>query len=150
MRLPEQGIQEAGILAPACLPDDELRRAVSYIHANLAEPFSAGEVARAAGLNASQFTRLFKKMVGVPPRRYVTRARFELATKLIRAGGKNLTQIAAEAGFADQSHMTHAFRRFTGMTPRQFRRDPGLDREPGVRKDPPVTSPRFPETPTGP
>lgn len=112
-----------------------LRRTLGYIQENLAERMSVEDIAGASGLSICHFTRMFKSAVGVPPRRYVTQVRFELAKKLIRAGRKNFTQIAAEAGFADQSHMTHVFIRMAGMTPRTFRR--GLDSRPapGDRKD---------------
>jgi len=98
-----------------------VQRALAYIHANLGERLSVEDIARAAGADTAQFTRMFKRFSGVAPRVYLTRVRFELAKTLIRAGGQNFTQIAAEAGFTDQSHMTHIFKRMTGVTPKAFR-----------------------------
>jgi AraC family transcriptional regulator len=99
-----------------------LFRAMSYIHAHLGEQVSVDDIARATGVDARRFTRLFKKMAGVPPRRYLTQARIERVKELMHNSEKNLTQIAVEAGFADQSHMTNVFRRYAGMTPKAFRK----------------------------
>jgi AraC-like DNA-binding protein len=104
------------------MPEARLRRAMDYIHAHLAEPISVRDIAMAAGVSTGSFSRLFKSAAGVPPRRYLTEARFARAMELMRNSGKNLTQIAAESGFTDQSHMNHIFRRRVGMTPKAFRR----------------------------
>jgi AraC family transcriptional regulator len=82
---------------------------------------SIGDIARAAGVDSGCFTRFFKATAGVPPRRYLTEVRFERAKDLIRTSRKSMTQVAAECGFADQSHMTNVFRRRVGMTPKAFR-----------------------------
>jgi AraC family transcriptional regulator len=102
--------------------DERLLLAMDYIHAHLGEPISVGDIARAAGVATPRFSRLFKTAAGVAPRRYLTEARFARAKELIRNSAKNLTQIAAESGFTDQSHMNHIFRRRVGMTPKAFRR----------------------------
>lgn len=110
---------------PSCAMGEPARagmqRALAYIHANLGERLSVEDIARAAGVDARQFARMFKRFSGIAPRLYLTWARFELAKTLIRAGGRNFTQIAAEVGFTDQSHMTHIFKRMTGVTPKAFR-----------------------------
>lgn len=98
-----------------------LSRALGFFHDNLGEPVSVEDLARTAGLESGRFSRLFKRRVGLAPRSYLTQVRFERAKELIRGSDKNLTQIAAEAGFTDQSHMTNVFRRLTGMTPKVFR-----------------------------
>ena len=66
-------------------------------------------------------TRFFKAIAGVPTRAYLTEVRFERAKALIRGTSKSMTQIAADCGFADQSHMTNVFRKRVGMTPTEFR-----------------------------
>jgi AraC family transcriptional regulator len=53
--------------------------------------------------------------------RYVLRLRIDAARKLLVHTDTPLASVALEAGFADQSHMTRAFQRNFGMTPRQVR-----------------------------
>lgn len=101
--------------------DDRLLLAIGYIHAHFDEPMSVGDIAQAAGVTAGYFTRFFKATAGMPPRRYLTEVRFERAKVLIRTTNKSMTQIAAECGFADQSHMTQVFHRRVGMTPKSYR-----------------------------
>lgn len=121
--LPTPGnIDGPAIAGAGRLSEIRLRRAMDYIRSHLAEDLSIGEVAGAVGLSVAHFSRMFRNTVGVPPRRYVAQARFELAKALIRAGGMNFTRIAAEAGFAHQSHMSNVFRRMAGMTPKAFRK----------------------------
>jgi AraC family transcriptional regulator len=108
--------------ASARFSDARLLRAIIYIHTHLAEPVSIDDIATAAGVKANYFTRLFKRLAGVPPRRYLTEARFERAKELLRGSEKTLTQIAEETGFADQSHLTTTFQRLAGMTASDFRK----------------------------
>jgi AraC-like DNA-binding protein len=41
----------------------------------------------------------------------------------LSAGDMPIAEVAAQAGFSDQSHMTNVFRRLSGFTPSQYRRD---------------------------
>jgi AraC-like DNA-binding protein len=41
---------------------------------------------------------------------------------MISGGGSSLSDVAQDSGFCDHSHMTHSFRRTTGLTPSMFRR----------------------------
>ncbi len=79
----------------------------------------AALIARRAGLPPYQLSRRFKRAFGVAPSVYAAEARVDAALGLMLAGDARLADVAARAGFADQAHMTRAFRRFTGATPRQ-------------------------------
>lgn len=112
--------------APGRLPP-KLRRALEYVRANLAGDIRLRDMAGAAGMSPFHFSRVFKEVIGVSPRRYLARSRVERAKVLLRDGEQSLKWIAAELGFADQSHMTNVFRRVTGTTPKAFQaacRDP--------------------------
>jgi AraC-like DNA-binding protein len=73
-------------------------------------------LAAAAGLSASRFQYLFTREVGVAFRRYRAWIRMRRAIGEI-ASGSNFTTAAHAAGFADQSHFTHDFRRTFGAPP---------------------------------
>jgi transcriptional regulator GlxA family with amidase domain len=64
--------------------------------------------------------RLFRERYGVTPFAYQRNLRVERARDAIRHG-KSLPDVAAEAGFADQSHLGRAFRAVMGATPGQYR-----------------------------
>ena len=63
-----------------------------------------------------QLNRWFKRITGVPVRRYRLWHRLFVTANLM-SFGKSLTDAAHEAGFSDSSHLNHTFRSMIGMTP---------------------------------
>ncbi len=86
----------------------------------VAAPTIAG-LARAAGLGPFQLLRGFARATGLTPHAYLMQRRIHRARDLI-ARGLPLARAAAEAGFADQSHMTRLFVRSFGATPGAYAR----------------------------
>lgn len=86
----------------------------------LARPHAVSSPVRMAaeqcGHSLRQFERVVSARVGVPARTLAGIARFRGALGLI-TGGAALADAAAEAGYADQSHMTYAFQTYAGMPP---------------------------------
>jgi len=80
-----------------------------------------GEVARAVGVPPVQVARAFRARHGVSVGEYGRRLRVEWAARELASGDRSLAEIAAEAGFSDQSHFTRLFRRYVGTTPGRFR-----------------------------
>jgi AraC-like DNA-binding protein len=87
--------------------------------------------ARALGLGERQYERRFGQAMGVPPRTWLRIRRLEsalLALAAEDAGGTALAQLAADAGYADQAHLTRAFRDSTGEPPARLLRQLRADR----------------------
>jgi AraC-like DNA-binding protein len=82
-------------------------------------PVTLADLAEEAGLSRFQLLRSFARETGLPPHAYLVQRRIALARRLI-AGGLALADAAANAGFADQSHMTRAFVRALGVTHAQY------------------------------
>ncbi|MDB5312349.1 MAG: marA [Gemmataceae bacterium] len=83
---------------------------------------SLGQLAAVARLSPYHFARQFKAATGLPPHQYVIARRVERAKQILQDGtGLSLAEVAAEAGFSDQSHFSHHFKRIVGVTPGQFR-----------------------------
>jgi AraC-like DNA-binding protein len=76
-------------------------------------------VARHAAMSQSALERHFRASVGATPKGLSRLARLQHVCRLWDAG-KNLTEIAFEAGYSDQPHMVHDFRLFTGTSPEKF------------------------------
>ena len=74
------------------------------------------DLAEESGLGRFRLVRDFARVTGLTPHAYLIQRRTELARRLI-AMGTPLAEAAAEAGFADQSHMTRNFTRRYGYTP---------------------------------
>jgi AraC family transcriptional regulator len=115
------------LIALACRAGDEqrrpawLQRVVQRLHDDPSHTPSLNELATLAGVHPSHLARSFQRMQGVSVGEYQRGIRIELARKALRDGRRSIAEIAAEAGFSDQSHFARVFRRATGQTPREFR-----------------------------
>ena len=104
------------------LPRGRLRAVIEYIEEQLDASPTLEQMAAVARLSAYHFARQFKAATGLPPHQYVIGRRVERAKQLLQGGGDfNLAQVAAHAGFSDQSQFSHHFRRLVGVTPGHFR-----------------------------
>ena len=74
------------------------------------------QLAKGLGLSESAFTRRFRAVVGVPPKRYAAIVRIQNVLRIAR-GEHVLTRVALEAGYFDQAHFIHEFRAVTGQAP---------------------------------
>jgi AraC-like DNA-binding protein len=97
-----------------------VRLARDYIQSHFQDAISLHELASASHLSPFHLIRVFQRETGLPPHTYLTQARVERARALILRG-QNLASVAAETGFADQSHLTRHFKRILGITPGQYR-----------------------------
>jgi AraC family transcriptional regulator len=79
------------------------------------------ELGAAVGRHPAQVARVFRREYGVTVAGYARSRRIEWATAELVAGDRPLARVALDAGFADQSHFTRAFRRHHGVTPGRYR-----------------------------
>jgi len=95
-------------------------RAQEFLHANCDRIITLDELERVTGRDRFALSRDFRKFYGTSPYRYLTMRRLDLVRRLMLTGA-SLADIAAHAGFADQSHMTRQFTRAFGMPPARWR-----------------------------
>jgi AraC family transcriptional regulator len=98
-----------------------LRRVVDYIHEHLALDLSLAQLAQLVDMSPSHFKVVFKQSTGLPVHQFVIRSRVEYATELIGRDNLPLSQVALQAGFANQSHMARCMKRLMGATPATLR-----------------------------
>ena len=82
-------------------------------------PTTLAELAVLSGVSRFQLLRSFARETGITPHAYLVQRRVRLARQLLTAG-RTPAEAAQDSGFADQSHMTRAFRRQFGVTPARF------------------------------
>ena len=95
-----------------------------HIRRNLSRRILVEDLARIAGLSSLQLSRAFRREHARTPYAFVLEIRIAHAKALLGAG-EAIADVAADAGFADQSHFTRHFRRVVGMTPREYLRTRG-------------------------
>jgi AraC family transcriptional regulator len=104
------------------LPRRRLQAVMDYVEDHLDAELALDHLAAVAQMSPYHFARLFKNSTSLPPHQYVIARRVERAKALLRDRDRlPLAEVAAEVGFADQSHFTRHFKRLVGVTPRLFR-----------------------------
>jgi transcriptional regulator GlxA family with amidase domain len=84
-----------------------------------------GELTGELGWSRKRIVAAFREQVGLPPKTVARLLRFDHARALAEAGSvRGLADLAIEAGYYDQSHLSHEARRITGMTPTRLGFDP--------------------------
>ncbi|HZQ66188.1 MAG TPA: AraC family transcriptional regulator [Gaiellaceae bacterium] len=113
----------AGARAPSRSIDLDLlavRRVHEYLRAHACEQVPASVLERVAGTDRYTIARHFRRAFGTSPDRFRTLRRLALARRAIERG-EPIARAAADAGFADQSHLTRQFKRAYGLTPARWR-----------------------------
>jgi AraC-like DNA-binding protein len=96
-------------------------RVRTLIHDRAVADITADDLAIAAGCSRYAAYRAFVTAYGLAPSDYQRQLRIRIARRLL-ASGVAPTRAAAEAGFADQAHLTRWFRRYYGVTPAAYQR----------------------------
>jgi AraC family transcriptional regulator len=98
-----------------------LTRVRELLHDRAPEQASLSELADAVGRHPTHVARVFRREYGLSVGEYARSLRLEWAASRLALDDAPLAQVALEAGFADQSHFTRAFRRHAGVTPGRYR-----------------------------
>jgi AraC family transcriptional regulator len=115
LRLP--GRPDRGGLTPG-----QTRRATELLNANLSGRVLLTDLATGCNMSIRHFTRAFRQTTGLAPHQWLVQRRIEKAKGLLSRTVQPLSAVAADCGFADQSHFTGVFTRVVGVTPAEWRR----------------------------
>jgi AraC family transcriptional regulator len=99
----------------------QTKRVLNYIDAHIGEPIPVSDLAIEANLSTSHFFRSFRTSMGISPADFIMRRRVEAAQELMRTTDRPLSRVAFECGLSDQPHLCRLFRRFHGLTPKQWK-----------------------------
>ena len=97
---------------------DRLR---DLLDASVVEGLSLDDAAAVLGRHPTHLVRAFTRRFGIPPHRYLTGRRIDLARRLL-LDGLPAAEVAVAVGFSDQSHLTRHFRRMLATTPAAYAR----------------------------
>jgi AraC family transcriptional regulator len=100
-----------------------LQQVIDFIDEQPAADLRLTRLAAIANLSPYHFSRLFQRTMGQPLHRYVLHRRLKRSCRLLLETDLSLAQIAADAGFADESHFLRRFKDAYGFTPGALRKE---------------------------
>jgi len=106
----------------ASLTARQLQRVTGLMLAELDRDLSLADLARAAGVSRSHFSRAFRDATGQAPYRWLTERRIERAKDLLCSSGMPAAEVGVQVGYPSPSHFGEMFRRHVGVTPGAYRR----------------------------
>lgn len=101
--------------------NEVVKKAILYISKNFANPLTLETVAKEVHLNPAYFSTIFKQATGSSFKEYLNMVRIEESKRLLANTDYSLIDIAIATGFEDQSYFSKVFKKFTGLTPKQYR-----------------------------
>lgn len=112
------------------LNEDGIGAALRAVHADIAHPWTLGELAAIGHMSRSAFAQAFKSHVGLPPLEYLIQWRMSLARDALARGTLSISELARATGYRSESAFSTAFRRVVGSSPARFRQRVRQVREP--------------------
>jgi AraC family transcriptional regulator len=109
---------------PAAPTGRETRRvveAIRLVESDAARRLELKEMAAAAGMSKYHFLRVFRRLTGMTPHRYLISARLRRAALALASSHRPVIAVALDAGFGDLSTFNKTFRAVFGLTPTQYR-----------------------------
>jgi two-component system response regulator YesN len=95
-------------------------KALEYIDAHYTEVLSMPQVAAAAGLSSTYFSKIFAECAGEPFQKYLIRRRVEKAKQLLRESNAKIYETADQLGYSDYRIFSKNFKDITGMSPQEY------------------------------
>lgn len=108
-------------------PDDPVpvsEQICRYIKSHLEEDLSREEIAAHVGLSPEYVSRLFKQETGVNLVSYLQTVRLSTACDWLTHSGLSISEIAARLGYDNFAYFSKIFKKYTGLTPSAYRKDP--------------------------
>lgn len=100
----------------------EVHKCIQFIEANLNRPLSMADVVEFSHKSKSYITAIFKAETGATIGEYITISKIREAQSLLKYSNKSLSEISSYLGFSSQSYFQNIFKKYSGVTPYNYRR----------------------------
>lgn len=102
--------------------EHRIQEFLSHLSSSCDQPWTLQQMAEQCAVKRTHFTNLARKITGCSPLDYLARVRMERAKTLLRESDLKIIEIALECGFGSSQYFANTFRRATGLTPTEFRK----------------------------
>lgn len=109
------------VAATHSLEVDSIHAITTYIDAHAGESIKVEELAEMCNMSYSYFAKNFKQYYGRSCKEYIEFIRISKAEDMLLFTDFDLSYISQETGFSDSSHLIKIFRKWKGITPKQFK-----------------------------
>lgn len=119
-----QLIEEYGVWKSDCAQEEVLTGieiTCNYLKKHYPERITLNNLCDLTGYNKYYLVRIFTKIKGITPYRYLETIRINAAKQLLEKGTEPI-ETALKTGFSDQSHFSNFFKEFIGITPKQYQK----------------------------
>lgn len=103
--------------------DPAIRRVLTLIHEQPAQPWTLAQLARSAAVSRATLAARFREQVGLPPMTYLTNWRLAQAADLLADPVTTIAQIAHRVGYSSPFSLSTAFKNRYGSSPHRYRQD---------------------------
>jgi AraC-like DNA-binding protein len=110
---------------------ERLKQILNYIHSHYHQAMHLRDLAVETSMSEEHLCRFFKQMMRKSPIEYINYYRMQQAAKLLEDSDKKVVEVAMDVGFANLSYFISVFKKFSGLTPSQYRKTAAqLEKEP--------------------
>lgn len=109
------------LLQRAADSDDIIARVTAYIQANFRENIDRGDVASIAYITPNYLSKQFRSKMGMNLREYINQIRVDEAKRLLLSTNLPVSEVAGAVGYENISYFSTVFRKYTGMSPVDWR-----------------------------
>lgn len=96
---------------------------ISFIRGHIFQELTLGVISRYVGVHPSYLSYRFKKETGVALMEFINRRKIEESKPILIYTNQSISDISFLFRFCNQGYYTQLFKRYTGMTPKQFRKE---------------------------
>lgn len=101
--------------------EQNIQRVIDSIYENIGERITIDDMARTAMFSKFHFTRLFQRITGVSPGRFLSAVRLQEAKKLLLSTGLSVTEISHRVGYSSVGTFSSRFKSSVGLAPTAYR-----------------------------
>lgn len=98
-------------------------KVISYLNSNYQKDICLADILHKIAMSKSTFLRNFRRAIGTTPIDYLIQIRVARASYLLQESDLSISEVGYRVGFTDSNYFSRTFRKITGQTPREFRKD---------------------------